>query len=108
MLNNKSSRLFWVAIDPGAAGAARHSVIPASHARLAQIPPAHNHRVCLICVVLNRDEPEDSVLREGPGNLSLRESVHRGVLRQASFKKLLDLCGKRAVLYFTSEKERET
>jgi hypothetical protein len=35
-------------------------------------------------------------------------SVHRGVLRQASFKKLLDLCGKRAVLYFTSEKERET
>lgn len=112
----KASLLFWVAIDPGAAGAARHSVIPANHARLAQIPPAHNHRVCLICVVLNRDDFNVrrrktrfyEKVREIRGFRPVFVSVHRGVLRQASFKKLLDLCGKRAVLYFTSEKERET
>ena len=75
----KATLLFWVAIDPGAAGAARHSVIPANHARLAQIPPAHNHRVCLICVVLNRDDfnvrRRKSVLREGPGNPSLQTRI---------------------------------
>ena len=112
----KASHRFWVAIDPGAAGVARTSVIPASHARLAQIPLVHNHRVCRICVVLNRDDfnvrrPKTRFyekVREIQVCRPVFVSVHRGVLRQASFKKLLDLCGKRAVLYFTSEKERET
>lgn len=109
----KASHGFWVAI---AAGVARTSVIPASHARLAQISPVHNHRVCRICVVLNRDDFNVrrrktrfyEKVREIQVCRPVFVSVHRGVLRQASFKKLLDLCGKRAVLYFTSEKERET